>query len=102
MRRRSKLLRMRRAFGACLSGGSRINFRHWASEQHGAGGRVSTALEPGGASVYAIQSKNPIQAPLTYASPTQLNFQVPSGLTPGIANFAVALGGANSLSFALN
>jgi len=59
-------------------------------------------LSLGGASVYAIQSKSPIQAPLTYASATQINFQVPSGLTPGIANFTVALGGGNSLSFAVN
>jgi uncharacterized protein (TIGR03437 family) len=59
-------------------------------------------LSLGGASVYASQSKNPIQAPLTYASPTQINFQVPSGLTPGIVNFSVALGGGNSLSFGVN
>jgi uncharacterized protein (TIGR03437 family) len=59
-------------------------------------------LSLGGASVYAIQSKNPIQASLTYASPTQINFQVPSGLTSGIANFSVALGGGNSFSFAVN
>ena len=59
-------------------------------------------LSLGGASVFASQSKNPIQAPLTYASRTQINFQVPSGLTPGVANFSVALGGGNSLSFAVN
>jgi uncharacterized protein (TIGR03437 family) len=59
-------------------------------------------LSLGGASVYAIQSKGLIQAPLTYASPTQINFQVPSGLTSGTANFSVALGGGNSFSFGVN
>ena len=57
----------------------------------------------GGASVYAVQSsQSPIQAPLVYASATQINFQVPSGLSPGTANFYVTLGGGNSLSFTVN
>jgi uncharacterized protein (TIGR03437 family) len=60
-------------------------------------------LSLGGASVYAAQSsQNPIQAPLVYASPTQINFQVPSGLTAGTANFSVTVGGGNSLSFTVN
>jgi uncharacterized protein (TIGR03437 family) len=60
-------------------------------------------LSLGGASVYAAQSsQNPIQAPLVYASPTQINFQVPSGLTAGTANFYVTVGGGNSLSFTVN
>ncbi len=60
-------------------------------------------LSLGGASVYAVQSsQNPIQAPLVYASPTQINFQVPSGLTDGAANFYVTVGGGNSLSFTVN
>src|SRR6202162_6561569 len=60
-------------------------------------------LSLGGASVYAAQSsQNPIQAPLVYASPTQINFQVPGGLTAGTANFYVTVGGGNSLSFTVN
>jgi uncharacterized protein (TIGR03437 family) len=60
-------------------------------------------LSLGGASVYAVQSsQNPIQAPLVYASATQINFQVPSGLTAGTANFYVTVGGGNSLSFTVN
>ena len=58
-------------------------------------------LSLGGASVYALQSKTLTQAPVVYASPTQINFQVPSGLTPGVANFSVALNGG-SFSFAVN
>jgi uncharacterized protein (TIGR03437 family) len=58
-------------------------------------------LSLGGASVYALQSKTLMPAPVVYASPTQINFQVPSGLTPGIANFSVALNGG-SFSFAVN
>jgi len=60
-------------------------------------------LSLGGASVYAVQSsQNPIQSALVYASATQINFQVPSGLSPGTANFYVTLGGGNSLSFTVN
>ena len=59
-------------------------------------------LNLGGASVFAVQSQNQIQAPLVYASPTQINFQVPSGLTPGTANIVVSAGGNNSLSFIVN
>ena len=60
-------------------------------------------LTLGGASVYAVQSsQSPIQAPLVYASATQINFQVPSGITAGTANFYVTLGGGNSLSFTVN
>jgi uncharacterized protein (TIGR03437 family) len=58
-------------------------------------------LSLGGASVYALQSKTLTQAPVVYASPTQINFQVPNGLTPGVANFSVALNGG-SFSFAVN
>jgi uncharacterized protein (TIGR03437 family) len=58
-------------------------------------------LSLGGASVYALQSKTLMQAPVVYASPTQINFQVPRGLTPGIASFSVALGGG-SFSFEVN
>src|ERR1700722_4099329 len=40
-------------------------------------------LSLGGASVYAVQSsQNPTQSALVYASATQINFQVPSGLSP--------------------
>jgi len=57
----------------------------------------------GGASVYASQSsQNSIRAPLVYASATQINFQVPSGLTPGTANFYVTVGAGNSLAFTVN
>jgi len=60
-------------------------------------------LSLGGASVYAVQSsQNPTQSALVYASATQINFQVPSGLSPGTANFYVTLGGGNSLSFTVN
>jgi uncharacterized protein (TIGR03437 family) len=60
-------------------------------------------LSLGGASVYAVQSsQSPIQAPLVYASATQINFQVPSGLAAGTANFYVTVGGGNSSSFTVN
>jgi uncharacterized protein (TIGR03437 family) len=59
-------------------------------------------LNLGGASVYAVQSQNQMQAPLLYASATQINFQVPSSLTPGTASVYVTLGGGNSLSFTVN
>jgi len=52
--------------------------------------------------VYAVQSQNQTQAPLLYASATQINFQVPSSLTAGTASFYVTLGGGNSLSFSVN
>jgi len=66
-------------------------------------GSFPLPLTLGGASVYAVQSsQNPIQAPLVYASPTQINFQVPSGLTAGTASFYVTVGGGNSLSFSVN
>lgn len=66
-------------------------------------GSFPLPLSLGGASVYVVQSsQSPIQAPLVYASPIQINFQVPSGLTAGTANFYVTLGGGNSLSFTVN
>lgn len=66
-------------------------------------GSFPLPLSLGGASVYAVQSsQNPMQAPLVYASSTQINFQVPSGLQAGTANFYVAVGGGNSLSFTVN
>jgi uncharacterized protein (TIGR03437 family) len=42
---------------------------------------------------------NSSPVPLVYASPTQINFQVPSGTPPGIATLFVTLGGGNSLPF---
>jgi uncharacterized protein (TIGR03437 family) len=45
---------------------------------------------------------NQVQVPLIYASPSQINFQVPSGLAPGIASLFVTVGGGNSLSFRFN
>jgi uncharacterized protein (TIGR03437 family) len=53
----------------------------------------------GGASVFISQSQNLTQAPLVYASPTQINFQVPSRLTPGTAALYVTVGGGKSLVF---
>ena len=52
-----------------------------------------------GVSVYVLQSQNQIQAPLVYASPTQINFQVPSGLTAGAASLYVTGGGGTSPAF---
>lgn len=49
----------------------------------------------GGASV--IINSSPV--PLIYASPTQINFQVPSSLNPGVASLFVTVGGGNSLLF---
>ncbi|HEX4595789.1 MAG TPA: hypothetical protein VH157_15995, partial [Bryobacteraceae bacterium] len=59
-------------------------------------------LNLGGASVYAVQSQNQMQAALVYASPTQINFQVPTGLTPGTASIYVTTAAGNSLSFTVN
>ena len=55
--------------------------------------------ELGGASVFISQSQDLSQAPLVYASPTQINFQVPSRLVPGTAALYVTLGGGKSLIF---
>jgi uncharacterized protein (TIGR03437 family) len=52
-----------------------------------------------GASVYVSQSQVSTQAPLVYASPTQINFQVPSRLVAGTAALYVTLGGGQSLIF---
>ncbi|HEV2689290.1 MAG TPA: IPT/TIG domain-containing protein [Bryobacteraceae bacterium] len=49
----------------------------------------------GGAQV--ILNSSPV--PLIFASPTQINFQVPSGLAAGIASLFVTVGGGNSLPF---
>jgi len=59
-------------------------------------------LSLGGSSVYAVQSQNQMQAPVLYASSTQINFQVPGGLTAGTASFYVSVGGNNSLAFTVN
>ncbi|HUA18463.1 MAG TPA: hypothetical protein VMB25_06940 [Bryobacteraceae bacterium] len=48
-----------------------------------------------GATVFVNSSK----VPLLYASPTQINFQVPSSLGAGTANVYVTRGGGNSLPF---
>ena len=53
----------------------------------------------GGATVFVVQNQNQTQAPLVYASPTQINFQVPSKLLPGTAAIYVTLGGGNSALF---
>ena len=53
----------------------------------------------GGAAVFISQSSTTTQAPLIYASPTQINFQVPSRLVAGIAAMYVTLGGGRSLVF---
>ena len=45
------------------------------------------------------QSQVSSQAPLVYASPTQINFQVPSRLVAGTAQLYVTLGGGQSLIF---
>jgi len=52
----------------------------------------------GGASVVINQTK----APLLYASSSQINFQVPSSLTPGLNTLFVSVGGGNSLPFTFN
>lgn len=52
-----------------------------------------------GASVFVTQSNTTTEASLVYASPTQINFQAPSRLVPGIASLYVTLGGGNSLIF---
>jgi uncharacterized protein (TIGR03437 family) len=65
-------------------------------------GSFPLPLSLAGVSVYAAQSQSSIQARLVYASPTQINFQVPSELAAGTANFYVALGGGSSLSFTVN
>jgi uncharacterized protein (TIGR03437 family) len=52
-----------------------------------------------GATVFIIQSQKQMQAPLVYASPTQINLQVPSELVPGTAALYVTLGGGNSALF---
>jgi uncharacterized protein (TIGR03437 family) len=49
----------------------------------------------GGASVFI----NNVQVPLLYASASQINFQVPSNLTPGISAVFITVGGGNSLPF---
>ena len=48
-----------------------------------------------GTSVYINQS----QVPLLFVSPTQINFQVPSGLTPGTAILFVTVGAGRSLLY---
>ena len=53
----------------------------------------------GGASVSISQSQVTSEAPLVYASPTQINFQVPSRLVPGSAALYVSVGGGQSLIF---
>ena len=53
----------------------------------------------GGASVSISQSQVTSEAPLVYASPTQINFQVPSRLIPGSAALYVSVGGGQSLLF---
>jgi uncharacterized protein (TIGR03437 family) len=52
-----------------------------------------------GATVFISQSQVLSQAPLVYASPTQINFQVPSRLVAGSAQMYVTLGGGQSLIF---
>jgi uncharacterized protein (TIGR03437 family) len=52
-----------------------------------------------GASVFISQSEVSTQAPLVYASPTQINFQVPSRLVAGTAAVYVTVGGGQSLIF---
>ena len=52
-----------------------------------------------GASVYISQSQVSTKAPLVYASPTQINFQVPSRLVAGTAALYVTVGGGQSLIF---
>ncbi len=53
----------------------------------------------GGASVYISQSQVSTQAPLVYASPSQINFQVPTRLAAGTAAVYVTVGGGQSLIF---
>ena len=48
-----------------------------------------------GATVFVNNSPTP----LIFASPTQINFQVPNGLAAGIASLFVTVGGGNSLPF---
>lgn len=43
---------------------------------------------------------NSVQLPLLYVSPTQINFQVPSGLTPGNVTILVTVDGGRSAPFA--
>jgi uncharacterized protein (TIGR03437 family) len=52
-----------------------------------------------GASVFISQSEVSTEAPLVYASPTQINFQVPSRLVAGTAAVYVTVGGGQSLIF---
>jgi uncharacterized protein (TIGR03437 family) len=52
-----------------------------------------------GATVIVSQSQVSTQAPLVYASATQINFQVPSRLVAGTAALYVTLGGGQSLIF---
>lgn len=49
------------------------------------------------ASATVFVNNSPV--PLIFASPTQINFQVPSGLAAGIASLFVTVGGGNSLPF---
>jgi len=42
---------------------------------------------------------NSVPVPLIFASANQINFQVPSNLSPGIASLFVTVGGGNSLPF---
>jgi uncharacterized protein (TIGR03437 family) len=53
----------------------------------------------GGTSVFVSQSQVTTQVPLVYASPTQINFQVPSRLIAGTAAMYITLGGGQSLVF---
>lgn len=53
----------------------------------------------GGATVFISQSQVSSQAPLIYASATQINFQVPSRLVAGTAQIYITVGGGQSLIF---
>lgn len=52
-----------------------------------------------GANVFVSQAQVSSEAPLVYASPTQINFQVPSRLVAGTAQVYVTVGGGQSLIF---
>ena len=52
-----------------------------------------------GATVFVSQSQKAVEAPLVYASPSQINFQVPNELAPGSAVLYVTVGGGQSLLF---
>jgi uncharacterized protein (TIGR03437 family) len=53
----------------------------------------------GGANVVISQSEVSTPAPLVYASPSQINFQVPSHLAAGTAAMYIKVGGGQSLIF---